>query len=253
MSDPGVLEQAADGVERQPATARRSDLRPANRGLPRLPQREVRVHARLPLSPNSGLGMNVATLPCRRRHVLDDVLVEHARVGHVHHLLIPQVDLRLPAGGDLVVMALDRDAHLQHHLDHLAAQVVVRSPSGGIGKYPSFCAHLVAEVHRIIRVPPVPDALDRNRPRTCRTVDRPGRSSTLSKTKNSISGPKYAVSAILLCLRCFDRLARHRPRVARVLFACVTGSLTSQISDSVECGMNGSILAVSASGHDEHV
>ena len=58
-----VLDDAADVVERRVREARVAVA--AEEGLALLPQRLVHVHP-LPLSPKSGLGMNVAALPCLR-------------------------------------------------------------------------------------------------------------------------------------------------------------------------------------------
>ena len=59
------------------------------------------------------------------RHVADDVLVEHHVVRGLHQRVEPLIDLALAARGDLVVMALDAQAALDHGLHHFAAQVLV--------------------------------------------------------------------------------------------------------------------------------
>ena len=79
----------------------------------------------LPLSPKSGLGMNVTVLPYWLRHVADDVLVQHHVVRRFHQRVEALIDLALAAGGDFVMVALDVQAALDHRLHHLAAQVLV--------------------------------------------------------------------------------------------------------------------------------
>ena len=76
-----------------------------------------------PLSPKSGFGMNVAVLPLRARHVLDDVLEPQELIGGEHHGREAHVDLALPGGGDLVVLDLDVEAELLQGHAHLGAQV----------------------------------------------------------------------------------------------------------------------------------
>ena len=58
-------------------------------------------------------------------HVADNVLEQPHVVRRLHQRVIPLIDLRLPAGGDLVMVALDVEAALHHGLGHLAAQVLV--------------------------------------------------------------------------------------------------------------------------------
>src|ERR1041384_8144595 len=68
-----------------------------------------------------------------------------------------------------------------------------------------------------------------------------------SNTKNSASGPKYAVSAIPVDLRyATARLARLRG--SREYDSCVIGSITSHRIDSVGVLRNGSMTAVVGSG-----
>ena len=75
-----------------------------------------------PLSPNRGLGMKVAVLPCAR-DVLHDVLVFDQLVGHGDQRVELHVDLALAGGRDLVVVALDLDADPFHGQRHLGADV----------------------------------------------------------------------------------------------------------------------------------
>src|SRR2546423_9513770 len=65
--------------------------------------------------------------------------------------------------------------------------------------------------------------------------------------KNSSSGPKFAVSAILDVFR-YSTVLRAIERGSREYSFLVIGSRTSQIIDSVVCWRNGSILAVSGTG-----
>ena len=79
----------------------------------------------LPLSPNSGFGMNVTRLAVLVGDVADDVLVQHHVVGRLHQRVEPLIDFALAAGGHFVVMALDVEPALDHGLHHLAAQILV--------------------------------------------------------------------------------------------------------------------------------
>src|SRR5438105_3547972 len=65
--------------------------------------------------------------------------------------------------------------------------------------------------------------------------------------KNSSSGPKYAVSAMPDFFRYFSVL-RAMERGSREYSFLVIGSRTSQMIESVVCVMNGSTLAVLATG-----
>ena len=72
------------------------------------------------------LGHEGGRLVVAPRGVLDDVLVLHHPVGHLHHGGEAHVDLALSAGGHLVVLGFDRHADLLHDQHHLAAQVLLR-------------------------------------------------------------------------------------------------------------------------------
>ena len=61
----------------------------------------------LPLSPNIGLGMNVAVLPCLRATFLTTYLYHISVVAHLHQRREAHVDLGLAGGGHLVVLLLD--------------------------------------------------------------------------------------------------------------------------------------------------
>ena len=97
------------------------------------------------------------------RHVLHDVLVEHQLVGHRRQRVEAHVDLGLAGGAHLVVLHLDRDAHLLQRHQHLRAEVLVLV-HGRDGEVPLLVADLVAEVRRAVELrlaPGVPHALDR--------------------------------------------------------------------------------------------
>ena len=87
-----------------------------------------------PLSPKSGLGMNVAVLPCLRATFLTMYLYLQHVVGHLDQRREPHVDLALAAGGHLVVLRLDLEAALDHRQHHLGAEVVQRRRTAGTGK-----------------------------------------------------------------------------------------------------------------------
>ena len=76
-----------------------------------------------PLSPKTGLGMKHARLAVGLRHVVDHVLVDLHVVGQRDHRVELDAELVL-GGGHLVVVLLDRHAHLGHHREHLGADVL---------------------------------------------------------------------------------------------------------------------------------
>ena len=88
------------------------------------PQRLVRVHTRAVVH-EERLRHERRGLAPAPRHVLHDVLVVHDLVGSLEQRAVPHVDLRLAGGADLVVLHLDRDAHLLHLEHHLGTQVLV--------------------------------------------------------------------------------------------------------------------------------
>ena len=79
----------------------------------------------LPLSPKDRLGHERDGLAVLVGHVLDDVLVEQHVVGGAAPASRTQIDFRLAAGCDFVMMALDLQAAALHGHDHFAAQVLV--------------------------------------------------------------------------------------------------------------------------------
>ena len=140
----GVLEQAADGVHGPCRTARRS-REPANRLSPSF-HSEVWTCMPVPLSMNSGLGMNVAVLPCFLATFLTMYLYFEHVVGHLDQRGEAHVDLALAAGGDFVVLGLDLQAALDHGQHHLGADVVQR-----VGRRHREIAFLVAELVAEVR------------------------------------------------------------------------------------------------------
>ena len=69
--------------------------------------------------------MKVDRLPVAVSHILDDVFEEKHLVGAISQGRELVVDLRLTAGGHLVMLTLNLDPAIEHHLDHLVAQVLV--------------------------------------------------------------------------------------------------------------------------------
>ena len=112
----------------------------------------------LPLSMNSGLGMNVAVLPCFRATFLTMYLYFSTLSAISHERGVPHVDLALAAGGHLVMLGLDLQAALDHGQHHLGAQVV-QGVGGRAGEIAFLVAQLVAEV-RLLVAAGVPGALD---------------------------------------------------------------------------------------------
>ena len=102
-----------------------------------------------PLSPKSGLGMKQAVLPCLLGDVLDDVLVDHHRVGRLDQRVKAVIDFRLAGRGHFVVLPLDLDAQLLHHQAHLGADILLRVGRGD-REITFLVADLVAEVGHLV-------------------------------------------------------------------------------------------------------
>ena len=82
------------------------------------------VHARAVVTKDR-LGHEGGSLAVPFGHVLDDIFVPLQGVSHLHQRQKAHVDLGLTGSRHLVVMFLDADAHLLHHLDHLGADVLL--------------------------------------------------------------------------------------------------------------------------------
>ena len=148
-----------------PADVRAGELRePRRAGLvghqrrALLPQRLVAVHAGAVVAEDR-LRHERRGLAGAARDVPDDVLVGHDLVGHPGERLVPQVDLALAAGRDLVVVELAGDAEPLERQHHLRAQVVQRVVRGG-REVALLLAHRVAEPG-LARVPVALGRVDR--------------------------------------------------------------------------------------------
>jgi hypothetical protein len=114
-----------------------SDVRPSELrepGVPGLvrhqrrpfhPQGLVRVHPRAVVA-EERLRHEGHALPVLAGDVLDHVLVGHDLVGHARQRGEAEIDLALPARGDLVVVELARDPEALERQHHLRAEVVER-------------------------------------------------------------------------------------------------------------------------------
>ena len=149
----------------------------------------------LPLSPNSGLGMNVAVLPCCRGDVLDDVLVPHAAgrpsSASVSYFMSISPWPAVATSWWCVSTSMPTDCIVMHHLRAQVGERVGRATPGSSrpcsrGLWPRLpppsarpvfqrALDRVDLVERVVRAPLEADE---------------------SKMKNSASGPKYAVSAM---------------------------------------------------------
>ena len=89
-----------------------------------LPHGRVNMHTGAVVA-EDGLGHESYGLAVFTSHVLDDVLVPHHLVRHLQRLGELHVDLALPAGGHLVVMAFDVQAAADHRIHHLGAQILI--------------------------------------------------------------------------------------------------------------------------------
>jgi hypothetical protein len=119
-----VREQPGGVVQRQRRQQRVAALLVHQR-LAVLPQRLVHVHARAVLLEDR-LRHERRGLAGLLGRVLDDVLVQLERVGHVDQGQEAQVDLTLAGAADLVVVALGADPERLEHEHHRGPQVAQR-------------------------------------------------------------------------------------------------------------------------------
>ncbi len=150
-----MLEDAADVMQRHLAQA--GVFLAGKQRLAAFPQALVGVHPAAVVAEDR-LRHERHGLAVAPRHVLDDVLVQQLVVAHLHHRVEPQIDLCLAGRGHLVMGALDVQADLFHHQDHLAPDIDMRI-AGRDGEIPFLVTQLVAEVRELLAAA-VPDALD---------------------------------------------------------------------------------------------
>src|SRR5690606_5851734 len=84
-----------------------------------------------------------------RRDILDDVLVHHAGIGHLHKRRMSQVDFALPTGGDFVMVTFHGDPGGEKKVSHFTAQIA-QSIAWGAGEQPFVNAQLRAEIRYIL-------------------------------------------------------------------------------------------------------
>ena len=141
-----MLEDAADGPEaflRKPRVLSAGENR-----LLTLAQGEVQVHAAAVVFMD-GLGHKSRGLAEAVGGVADDIFEPHQRVGRIEQRHRARIDLALPAGRDLVVVALDRHAHAAQQVGHVRPQVgqrVIRR----VGEVALVAADLVPEIDRAL-------------------------------------------------------------------------------------------------------
>ena len=104
--------------------------------------------------------MKVTVLPCCRATFLMMYLNHMQLVGHLEQRRRTHVDLRLAAGGHLVVLALDLDADRLHDPAHLGAEVLL-AVGGADREVALLVARLVAEVPALLLAAGVPLTFDR--------------------------------------------------------------------------------------------
>jgi len=119
-----VVQQAADVPAGQIRQAAVAGLVGEQR-LAVLPDRLVHVHARTVVA-EDGLRHEGRGLAIAGRDVVDDVLQDLDPVCPLNQRRELGADLALPGTGDLVVVDLDRHAHLLQDQDHLRAHVLQR-------------------------------------------------------------------------------------------------------------------------------
>ncbi len=118
-----VLQQAADVVARRVAEQRVLPVLVIEEVVDPLPEALVRMHARAVVAVHR-LRHERHDEAVLRGDVLDDVLVLHNPVRHVHERREAHVDLGLAGGAHLVVVHLDLDAGLLEREHHARAQVL---------------------------------------------------------------------------------------------------------------------------------
>ncbi len=123
-----------------------------------LPDRLVDMHARAVVAIER-LGHEGGGETALAGDVLHHILVHHEIVRHAQQGCETHVDLALPRGRHLVVMAFHGNAEELHHPHHLAAHVLQRV-RGGHREVALLGTDLVAEVRRLLGAR-VPVALDR--------------------------------------------------------------------------------------------
>ena len=90
-----------------------------------LPDRLVGMHARAVVAKDR-LGHKSRGFPMFLGHVLDNIFIPLQGIGHLDQRQEAQVNLRLAGGGHLVVVLLNPNPDLLHHLHHLSANVLIR-------------------------------------------------------------------------------------------------------------------------------
>ena len=119
---PGVLDHAADEIERHLAEAGIAVA--GEQRLAALPDRHVGVHAAAVIL-GDRLGHEGRGLAVGMGDHVHDIFVDLHAVGGLDQRAVGQAELVL-RGGDLVVVLVARQAHLEHRRDHLAADVARR-------------------------------------------------------------------------------------------------------------------------------
>ena len=142
-------------MSREPAVA----LLVVEQRLAVVPQRLVRVHAGSVVA-HERLRHERGDLAPLERRVLDDVLELQDVVGRVHHRVELVVDLALPGGADLMVRALDIQAHIDQLENDVVAQVRVLVDRGD-GEVAALVRGLVGEVAALFVAAGVPGGLAR--------------------------------------------------------------------------------------------
>ena len=154
-----MLEDAPDVVERHVAQAGVAIAREERLSV--LPERLVGVHPGAVVA-KEGLRHEGRRLAVLVGDVPHDVLVQVHLVGGPQEGVEDDVDLGLPGGGDLVVLALDRYPQRNHREDHLVADVD-QLVGRGHREVALLVADLVAQVGGavvLLLAPAVPGGLD---------------------------------------------------------------------------------------------
>ena len=117
-----MLQQTADVPAAHVADARVPRL-VVEQGHPVLPEALVRMHPGAVVH-EEWLWHERSDEPVLGADVLNDVLVHHHLVSHLHQSSVTHVDFGLTRGADLVVMNLDIDSGLDQLEDDLRAEVL---------------------------------------------------------------------------------------------------------------------------------
>ena len=200
-----------------------------------------------------GLGHEGHRLVVTLGDVLDDVLVHQQVVRHLHQVLEPQVDLRLPGGRHLVMLGLHVETAVDHGLHHFVADI--HQLVGGRHREIAFLVtELVAQVRtlagglRVLAPVPLPlDAVEVVETAVLRLIE-----AHVVKDEELRLRPEVRRVGDARALQVVHGLARDIARIARVILA---SDRVLDVADHRDRGHRGERIDKRrfGLGHDQHV